>query len=183
MLVNPPVSTTTTTTTAPAPAPNYPSTTTSVPSSQTQVQTIPADKGLVVINAKVSSKNGSIQSVKNEKFYLLDKDLETILNDAKLEPIEGNSLSDSFGLSVMYPDRYGDFNRDARSAINKHIKYNATTGGDGKAAMKDVKPDSYYLFGITKTKTGFAVWSSPVSIIGGENKLDLQPARMNEMSE
>ena len=181
--VNPPVSTTTTTTTAPAPAPNYPSTTTSVPSSQTQVQTIPADKGLVMIDAKVSSKNGAVQSVKNEKFYLLDKELEAILNDAKLEPIEGNSLSDSFGLSVMYPDRYGDFNRDARSAINKHVKYNATTGGDGKAAMKDVKPDGYYLFGITKTKTGFAVWSSPVSIIGGENKLDLQPARMNEMSE
>jgi hypothetical protein len=174
--INPPSSTTTTT------APSYPSSSTSVPSSQTQV-TVPADKGLVVIDAKVSTKTGAVQAVKNEKFYLLDKDLETILSDANLEPIEGNSLSDSFGLSVMYPDRYGDFNRDARNAINKHIKYNATTGGNGIGSMKDVKPDSYYLFGITKTKTGFAIWSSPVSIIGGENKLNLQPARLNEMSE
>jgi hypothetical protein len=171
--VNPPSSTT---------APSYPSSSTSVPSSST-VTTVPADKGVVVIDAKVSTKTGAVQPVKNEKFYLLDKDLETILSEADLEPIEGNSLSDSLGLAIMYPDRYGDFQRDALNAIKKHIKYNATTGGDGKAAMKDVKPDSYYLFGITKSRNGFAIWSSPVSIIGGENKLNLQPARLNEMSE
>ena len=171
--VNPPSTTT---------APNYPSSSTSVPSSQTEV-TVPADKGSVVIDAKVSTKTGTIQSVKNEKFYLLDKDLDTILSDADLDPIEGNSLSDSFGLAVLYPDRYGDFRTKALNAIQKHIKYNATTDGGGKASMKDVKPDSYYLFGITKTRSGFAIWSSPVSIIGGENKLNLQPARLNEMSE
>ncbi len=170
--INPPPTTT---------APSYPSASTTVPSSQSEV-TVPADKGLVVIDAKVSTKTGT-QSVKNEKFYLLDKDLETILSDADLEPIEGNSLSDSFGLAVLYPDRYGDFQRGALNAIKKHIKYNATTDGGGKASMKDVKPDSYYLFGITKTRNGFAIWSSPVSIIGGENKLNLQPARLNEMSE
>ncbi len=173
--INPPSSTTT--------APNYPSSSTTVPSSETSVTTVPADRGVVVIDAKISNRTGDVQAVKNEKFYLLDKDLESILSEADLAPIEGNTLSDSFGLSVMYPDRYGDFRRAALSAIQKHIKYNATTGGDGKASMKDVKPDSYYLFGITKTRSGFAIWSSPVSIIGGENKLNLQPARLNEMSE
>lgn len=172
--VNPPSSTT---------APSYPSSSTTVPSSETSVTNIPADKGVVIIDAKVSTKTGEIQAVRNEKFYLLDKDLESILSEADLDPIEGNSLSDSFGLAVMYPDRYGDFRRDALSAIQKHIKYNATTGGDGKASMKDVKPDSYYLFGITKTRSGFAIWSAPVSINGGENKLNLQPARINEISE
>jgi hypothetical protein len=173
--VNPPSSTTT--------APSYPSTSTSVPSSSTSVATVPADKGVVVIDAKVATKTGAVQAVRNEKFYLLDKDLDMILSEADLEPIEGNTLSDSFGLAVMYPDRYGDFQRDALNAIKKHIKYSVTTGGDGKAAMKDVKPDSYYLFGITKTRSGFAIWSSPVSIIGGENKLNLQPARINEISD
>lgn len=172
--VNPPTSTTTTT------APSYPSSTTSVPSSQT---TVPDDKGAVVIDAKVATKTGAIESVKNEKFYLLDKDLETILSDADLEPIDGNSLTNSLGLAVMYPERYGDFRRDALAAISKHIKYNAVTDGKGFASMKNVEPDSYYLFGITKTRSGFAVWSSPVSISGGENKLNLQPARINEMSE
>jgi hypothetical protein len=169
--------------TAVNPPPGYPSSSTSVPSSQSSVTNVPAEKGLVVIDAKVSTKSGAVQAVKNEKFYLLDKDLELILSEADLEPIEGNSLSDSLGLAVMYPDRYGDFQREALNAIKKHIKYSVTTGGDGKASMKDVKPDSYYLFGITKSRTGFAIWSSPVSIIGGENKLNLQPARLNEISE
>ena len=174
--INPP-----STTTVPQSVPqNVPQ---SVPSSQTSVTTVPADKGLVVVDAKVSTKSGAVQSVKNEKFYLLDKDLEEILSEANLEPIEGQTLSNSFGLAVMYPDRYAEFKSDALNAIKKHIKYNATTDSGGKASMKDVKPDSYYLFGITKSGSGFAIWSSPVSIIGGENKLNLQPARINEMSE
>lgn len=170
---NPPITSTTT----------YPSTSTSVPSSQTEVKTVTNGKGMVMIDAKISTKSGSVQSVKNEKFYLLDKELDEILSDAKLDTIEGNSLSDSFGLSVLYPDRYSDFKRDALNAINRHIKYNTTTDVGGKGSMKDVKPDSYFLFGITKTKTGFAIWSSPVSIIEGENKLNLQPARLNEISD
>jgi hypothetical protein len=172
--VNPPSTTT---------APSYPSYSTSVPPSSSSVSTVPADKGLVVIDAKVATKSGAIQSVKNERFYLLDKDLDEVLSDADLEPIEGNSLSDSFGLAMMYPDRYGDFQSKAMNAVKKHIKYSVTTGADGKGSIKDVKPDSYYLFGIMKTRSGFAIWSSPVSIIGGENKLNLQPARLNEMSE
>lgn len=172
--INPPSSTTT----APPPSVSQ-----NVPSSQTSVTTVPTDKGLVVVDAKVATKSGAVQSVKNEKFYLLDKDLEEILNEANLEPIEGQTLSNSFGIAVMYPDRYAEFKSDALNAIKKHIKYNATTDSGGKALMKDVKPDSYYLFGITKSGSGFAIWSSPVSIIGGENKLNLQPARINEMSE
>lgn len=83
----------------------------------------------------------------------------------------------------MFPDRYGDFQREALKAINKHIKYNATTNGNGIASMKEVKPDNYYLFGITKSRSGFAIWSSPVNINVGENKLELQPARLNQIAE
>ena len=166
---------------------NPPSTTTVPqnipPPSQTNIPTAPPDKGLVVIDAKVSTKNGTIQAVKNEKFYLLDKDLESILADANLEPIDGQSLTNSFGLAVLYPDKYSDFRRDSLNAVNKHIKYNTTTDGSGKASMKDVKPDNYYLFAITKTRTGFAIWSSPVNIVGGENKLNLSPPQLNEISE
>ncbi len=153
------------------------------PSSQIDGSPIPIEKGWIVIDAKVSTKNGIIQSIKNEKFYLLDKDLESILRETELEPIEGQSLTNSFGLSVLYPDKYGDFRRDALNAINKHIKYNAMTDSGGKASMKNVEPNDYYLFGITKIRTGFAIWSSAVSIIGGENKLNLSPASLNELSE
>jgi hypothetical protein len=153
------------------------------PQTQTDVAPVAADRGVVVIDAKVTTRTGTTQAVKNEKFYLLDEDLESILSDADLEPINGETLTNSFGLSVLYPERYGNFNRDALNAIKKHIKYDVLTDGSGKARIKDVRPDSYYLFGITKTRSGFAIWNSPVSIQGGENILNLSPARLNEFSE
>lgn len=152
------------------------------PSSQTEVINVPIT-GSVEIDAKILTQKGATQSVKNEKFYLLDKDLETILSEADLEPIANQTLKSSFGLAIMYPEKYGNFQKDALNAINKHVKYDATTNTDGKASMKDVKPDSYYLFGITKNKEGFAIWSSPISIVEGENKLNLSPARLTEISK
>ncbi len=153
---------------------------TSVPGSQTDVN-LPPDKGSVRIAAKVVSQNGSPLAVKNEKFYLLDKSLEEILDDAGLEPIEGNSLANSLGLAVMFPERFGDFRQKAMAAINSKIKYSGTTDGSGTAKLNAVEPGSYYLFGITKTGKGFAMWSSPVSVTTGDNVMDLAPARVNEM--
>jgi hypothetical protein len=153
-----------------------------VPGSQTSV-TAPPDRGTVRIDAKVATDRGTPQAVRNEKFYLLDKDVEMILSDAGLEPIAGQSLANSLGLSILYPDRYGDFHRDALKAINSHVKYSGTTDGNGVAQLKDVKPDAYYLFGITRKGSGFAIWSSPVSIIAGENALNLSPQRITEIQD
>lgn len=155
--------------------------------SDSQTSTVPGSqvgmpsKGSVVIDAKMTAKNGSTQPVKKEKFYLLDKDLETILSDAGIEPIVGQSLLNSFGLSVVYPDRYGDFNRAALAAIKPHIKYAGTTDVNGKASLGGIEPSSYYLFGVTKSGNGFAVWSSPVAVIAGENTLNLTPAPLTEI--
>ncbi len=156
------------------------------PSSSTSVTTVPGETvttGKVVINAKIATKTGSTQPVKDEKFYLLDKDLETILSEADIEPINGQSLKNSFGLAVLYPSRYSEFHSKALSAINKHIKYDTSTDATGKGQMSGIEPDSYYLFGITKTRNGFAIWTSPVSIQAGENVLNLSPQRMTEIQE
>lgn len=178
-----------------------PSQTTTVPSSSTTVTTAPPPdtqtvtvpgtqttvpesviKGRVVIDAKVATRAGTPQAVRNEKFYLLDKDLESILNDADLEPIDGQTMANSFGLSVLYADRFGDFNRKAMAAIRPHIKYSGTTDGSGKASLANIDPDSYYLFGITRTGGGFALWSNPVSIQAGDNVLNLSPQQITQMS-
>ena len=155
-----------------------------VPGSSTTVSSLPpaTSKGTVVIDAKIATPSGSSQAVKNERFYLLDKDLETILSEASIEPIEGQTLTNSLGLSVMYPDRYGDFHKAALQAIKGHIKYAGQTDGSGKAQLGNVEPDSYYLFGITKTGRGFAVWSSPVTVSGGQNLLNLSPQRPTEIA-
>ena len=154
--------------------------TVTVPGAQTDVSA-PPSKGSVVIDAKIAGRTGTAQPVKNEKFYLLDKDLESILSEANLEPIEGQSLMNSLGLSVLYPDRFSEFNRDALRAIRTHIKYAGTTDAAGKAELGGIEPNSYYLFGVTRSGRGFAIWSSPVTINAGQNALNLTPQRLNEM--
>jgi ribosomal protein S27E len=166
----------TTTTIPSAPQTSQPSSVTSVPG-----ESVSADKGTAVVEAKIATKTGGVQSVKNEKFYLLDKDLEDILDDAGIDDETGQGLRNAFGMSVLYPDRYGDTRSKALNAIGKHTKYAGTTDAAGKALIKDIKPDTYYLFGITKTRGGYAIWSSPVTITPGENILNLSPASITEV--
>ena len=158
-----------TTTTVPGTSTSIPSTSTSAPVAP------PPDKGTVVIKAQIAPTRGAPQSARNTKFYLLDKDLEAILSEAHVEPIEGNTLTASLGLAAVFPDRYGDFQRAAMRAIAKHVKYSGTTGGSGSASLSGISPNEYYLFGITRVGHGFAMWNAPVSVIAGDNNLNLSP--------
>ncbi|MCY7376006.1 MAG: hypothetical protein LH472_08550 [Pyrinomonadaceae bacterium] len=161
------------------------------PSSQTTVTTLPSttttvvapDKGTVSLEAKVLGRTGGAQPVPKEVFYLLDKDLDSILNDADIEDESGQGLVNAFGLSIMFPDRYGDVRKKALAAIGKHSKYKVTTDASGKAQMKDVKPDNYYLFAITKTANGFAIWKNSVTIQPGQNALVLEPVSPTEITQ
>lgn len=164
------------------------STSSAPPSQSTTIQSVPpetivSDKGTVKIEAKLAGKTGGSQPVGKENFYLLDKDLQSILSEANIDDEEGQGLTNAFGLSVVYPSKYGETRKKAMDAINKHIVYKTITDASGKAQMKDVKPDSYYLFGITKSSNGFAIWSSPVTIQAGDNSLVLPPARLTEIVE
>lgn len=149
----------------------------------TEVKDDSPEMGNIEINAKVADLKGNINPVEAEKFYLLDEELSLILTEAKLEPIRNLSLVNSFGLSVLNPGKYGDFNKRALGAINEHIKYSTMTDSTGVARIGKIKPDSYYIFGIHKLGKGFAVWSSPVSIKPGKNNLNIQPQRMQEFQE
>jgi len=160
---------------------SQPSTTTTVPSTETAVA---PDKGTVSLEAKVLSRNSSTpQPVRSTRFYLLKKDVETVLNDADIENDTGQSLLTALGMSTVYPDRYGDISRRAMSAIGKNAAYNITTDASGKASLKDIKPDNYYLFAVTKSGNGFVLWNSPVTIQAGQNALVLPPASPTEVTE
>ena len=161
----PPVSSQTTTTTVPP------------------AETVAPDRSTVSLDAKVLGRSGNAQPVQKEIFYLLDKDLESILNDADIEDESGQGLVNAFGLSIVYPDRYGDVRKKALAEIGKHSKYKVTTDASGKAQMKDVKPDNYYLFAITKTANGFAIWKDSVTIQPGQNALVLQPVSPTEITQ
>lgn len=161
-----------------------PGQTTTVPGTTTAAPVAPPpDKGTVVINARIAPRSGSPQTVRNAKFYLLDKDIGAILSEARVEPIEGNDLMGSLGLAIVYPDRYGDFMRQAMRAVGAHSKYAGTTDGGGNANLKGVMPREYYLFGITKVGRGFALWNAPVSIIAGDNNLNLSPQSVTDIPD
>ena len=164
---------------------------TSPPSSSTTVPgtseppVLPPQRGVVKITARVMmprSTNGP-QPVRSARFYLLDKDLDSILTEARIEPIEGNSFAASMGLAAVFPERYGEFYRAAMRAIERHVKYSGTTDGTGNASLSNVDPDQYYIFGVTKIGRGFAMWDAPVSIIAGENVLNLSPPNVTEIPD
>jgi len=162
------------------PSTTAPPSVTSVGGSQVTLPAQPT-KGTAVIQAKVVTRNNSQQPVRGQRFYLLDKDVETILSDANVDPIEGNTLTGSLGLAAALPDRYGDFQRRAMQAIKNHVKYAGTTDSSGKASLGNIDPNSYYLFGVVRSGNGFALWSSPISIVPGENVLDLTPQQITEI--
>ncbi len=166
------------------PTESVPMQTTTVPSTSTSVPNAPPpDKGLVTINAKVAPSNGSPIATRGTKFYLLDKDVESILSEARVEPIEGNSLTASLGLAAVFPERYGAFQRSAMAAIGRHVKYSATTGSGGTTDMKGVNPSGYYLFAISKIGRGFALWNQSVSVIAGDNVMNLAPQSVTEIPD
>jgi zinc-ribbon domain len=161
-----------------------PGQTTTVPGTTTAAPVAPpSDKGTVVINAQINATDGGPQAARNTKFYLLDKDVETVLSEARIEPIEGNTLTGSLGLAAVYPDRYGDFQRNAMRAIAAYSKYSGTTGGSGSASLAGIAPNQYYLFAVTRVKNGFALWNSPVSVVPGENVLNLSPQSVTEIPD
>jgi len=168
---------------------SVPTTTTGVPPTETTVPGTttaapvqpPPDKGTVAIKAQVITPKGATQPARSARFYLLDKDVETILNEARVEPIEGNSLSSSLGLAIVHPDQYAEFQRAAMRAIAAHAKYTGTTGSDGSARIANIAPKEYYLFAITKVGNGFALWNSPVSVVPGDNLMDLSPQSITEI--
>ena len=141
-----------------------------------------SDKGVLTMEAKVFNKSGSQQAVTKETFYLLDKDLQSILSEADIDDPEGQGVVNSFGLSVVNPSKYREVNQKSLAAINRHIVYKTLTDSQGRAEIKDIKPNSYYLFGITKTRNGFAIWDSPVTIQAGQNNLVLEPQTPTEVS-
>ena len=168
-------------TSLPATAP--PPSQTTVPGSSTAPPVAPIpDKGTVTLNAKATTASGSTQAVRGTKFYLLEEDVETILREARVEPIEGNTLAGSLGLAAVFPDRYGDFQRAAMRAIGAKAKYSGTTNGTGGANLSGVDPKGYYLFGIAKIGRGFALWNSQVSVMAGDNVMNI-PQSVTEVTD
>jgi hypothetical protein len=156
------------------------STTINTPPTDTRTATadnVPVGKSSLTVEAKIRGTTGREQAVQKETFYLLKKDLRTILEEADIDDEEGQGVVNAFGMSIVYPGRYPEIRRKALAAISKYTVAKTLTDAQGKAKFPDVKPDSYYLFGITKTPEGFSVWDQPITLSEGQMpNLILQPS-------
>lgn len=146
--------------------------TTGTTTTTTTTENVQPSKGNLEIKATVANRTGSPQPVKQERFYLLDKSLDEILSRANIEPEEGD-LASTCAAAVIDPAR-GETRKKCLAAINPHIVYRVTTDTGGKGTFKDVKPNSYYVFGVTKVGTdSYALWNTTVTVNPGENLLNL----------
>lgn len=161
---------------------SVPSQTTVVPGTSTVPPVAPATKGAVKIKATIVPSSGSSRAASGARFYLLDKDVETVLSDAGITSLEGNTLAGSLGLALVYPDRYADFQRAAMRALASHTKKVGMTTIGGEANFSGVDPNNYYLFGVARVGRGFALWNQPVSVVVGDNLMTLAPQPVTEIA-
>lgn len=194
--VNPPSSADSTVVVPPSTQTNVPSSTTTTvppssttsaptslpPSSSQTVVTEPttATKGNLTVTTTLLTRTGSKQPIRKEKLYLLSKDLNEILSKAGIEPTEGDYAS-TLGAAVADPLRKDELNK-MLAAIKPYIVASTITDGSGKAVFKDVKPDNYYLFGVTKTGNSASVWNTSVFLNTGENTIELNAVKPEEPS-
>lgn len=165
-------------------------TTTNVPSTVAGGETISTaptapTSGVVNVKATIVSQQGVEKPVRKETFYLLDEDLETILRRANVASVSGD-LPTSMGVALVDPSKKAIL-QQYLAAIKPHIVYKITTDNTGKALFKDVKPDDYYLFGITRDGDSFAIWNQNVVVNAGENSLAINgsatPVTLDSVSE
>jgi hypothetical protein len=139
--------------------------------SETVVSNPPTDKGNLTLTANVITSKGTKQPVRSEKFYLLSKDLETILGEAGIEATEGN-YSSTLGAAIADPSRK-EVLQKCLAAITPYIVSRTLSSATGNASFKNVKPDNYYLFGVTKVGNSASVWNTSVTVNPGENTIAL----------
>jgi hypothetical protein len=157
---------------------SVPSTLPPASSSSTVTTPPPASKGKLAVTATLSKSNGSKTPVRKEKLYLLKEDLDTIMTKAKIEPEDG-SYSATLGAAIADPSRKELLDK-MLAAIKPYIVASITTDANGKAEFKNIEPDSYYLFGVTKTGNSASVWNTSITINPGDNTISLNGTASDE---
>lgn len=141
------------------------------PASSDTVTAPPRDRGKLAVTATITNNRGAKTPVRREKLYLLKEDLDTIMTKAKIEPEEG-TYSATLGAAIADPARKALLDK-MLAAIKPYIVASVTTDANGKAEFPDIKPDSYYLFGVTKVGNSASVWNTGITINPGDNTISL----------
>jgi hypothetical protein len=126
----------------------------------------------IPIKAAIIYNLGGAQAVAREDFYLLNRDFlqvwkeSGLVNDKTLKEL-GVKLSDEqlFRLAFI-EDRLRVLNKKPSKfdeAIKPYIVKTVTTDFEGNAIFENVPEGDYYIYGVTETRSGYAVWSYKIS--------------------
>lgn len=122
---------------------------------------------------------GGAQAVAREDFYLLKKDAikiwqdgglmnDPVLSDEKIKELKarGSDIEDKLFRFHFLLDRSRLLNKQPSKfgeAIKPYIVKTVTTDFEGKATFESVPEGTYYIHGVTETRSGYAVWSYKIS--------------------
>lgn len=151
----------------------------------------------IEIEAAVIFQNGDVVPVARTNFYLIDTDLNKVLNTPEMKQIaiddaiklnKRSNMTDateyeirSMNLQIelinigglsgllarMQNSSYENYSKQAIEAVNKTFKFQTVSDFQGKAEFKDVPAGKYFLFAMFKIRGKFIAWQVPVEA-GGE---------------
>ena len=132
---------------------------------------------LLNVEAALIYNYGGAQPVGRTKFYILDESAEVVLAAANLRKISANlSNLDNYAFALkgsgLSPE-YTNFATGAVESLKSHYLGEFETDFNGKAEYKFTKTGSFWVFGITQTRKGHAIWNVPVELKSGQNKIIL----------
>jgi hypothetical protein len=121
----------------------------------------------IPIKVAIIYNMGGAQAVAREDFHLLSKDAVQVWKETGLLKNEKDFAID-FGMDRLALDKKP---MKFAEAVKPYILKTATTDFEGNATFGSVPEGEYYIYGVTETRGGFAVWSYKVSAT--ENKTTL----------
>jgi hypothetical protein len=134
---------------------------------------VTSQKGTLSIEAGLVFKSGDVKPVARVEFYLLNKDLNSVLEEANIQSESGMNLVSTLALALSYPNFHQDTVEKAITSIKFHSVSSAITDFQGKATFRPVKTGNYYLYGFAKAGNSKVLWNLNVSLKNGQNSITL----------
>jgi hypothetical protein len=144
-----------------------------------------SEKGTLSFDARVGSKSGDAKPITGGSFYLLDNDLNNILQTSGLKPEKRLSLLNTFLManygSLLGIERSAKAFASAMESVKPHIVATTTSDVNGKGQFTSLVPGTYYLMnvGVIYLNTGSltdrkaVLWNVKVHIKPGQNSTTL----------
>lgn len=138
-------------------------------------------KSTLSFDTGIVFRTGDIKPVARTKFYLLDKDLVSILSGfSHRHPQTGITevVTSLMGIYISYcssenSNEWPDRNMRVWERLTPHVVQKVTTDFSGKATFKQIPPGKYYLIGCTSMMRSTIVWNLEVDLSSGNNDLTL----------